>query len=94
MFATKYATVLPYVGSRPVAIAEYATRTDHSQPGRAANWLIQAFDFAGSHNIVVAMAYYDSSLNSPDDTYILDKERTKAMALCRQQWNVAQIDAP
>ena len=53
------------------------------EPGRAASWMIQAFDFALANN-VVAMSYYDSSLNSPGGSWVLDQERTVAMAMCRE----------
>lgn len=86
-FADKTSTVLPYAGNKPVVVAEYGCRTDPTQPGRAAGWMLDAFAFASKNNIA-AMSYYDSSLHSPGGPWTLDKERTDAMRICLHKPNV------
>jgi hypothetical protein len=66
-------------GGRPVVVAEYGCRTDASQPGRAAEWMQDAFEVALETG-VVAMSYFNSSRNSPDGTWVLDDETFPAFA--------------
>ncbi len=68
---------LPYAEGRPIVIGEYGCRTDSSRPGRAADWMDAAFQYALSNN-VVAMSYFNSPLNTVGGTYELDREREPA----------------
>lgn len=88
-FEDKASAVLPWAGTKPVVVAEYGCRTDEAQPGRAAEWMRDAFDFGTSSNIA-AMSYYDSSLHSPGGPWTLDEERTDAMRICLHKANVAK----
>ena len=65
----------PYVDGRPIVIGEYATRTDHRHPGRAARWMRNTYKFARTHN-VVAMSYFNTPLHSPEGSWELDAERS------------------
>jgi hypothetical protein len=58
---------------RPMLIGEYGCRSDPAQPGRAAQWMRDAFEVA-LEGSVVAMAYFNSYRNSPDGTWELDAE--------------------
>ena len=58
----------------PTLVGEYGVRTDPANPGRAAQWLRDAYAFATAHHFV-GMSYFDSGLNSPDGTWTLDTER-------------------
>ena len=80
--------VRPWMGSKPLAIAEYGCRVDHLQPARTAEWLVDAVDYARTHN-VVSMSYYNSSLNSPHGSWELTglAERTFARLL-KEPWVV------
>jgi hypothetical protein len=89
-FAEKASLALPFAGSRPIAIPEYGCHTDPSQPGRAAQWMRDAFAFASAHNIV-SMAYYDSNLHSRWGSWVLDAERIGAMKDCIHRSNVARL---
>lgn len=62
-----------FAGDKPIAIGEYAVREDPATPGRAAQWMRDAFTFARANNIV-AMSYFNSA-NSPHGTWHLDGER-------------------
>jgi hypothetical protein len=73
--------VIDVVGTKkPLVIGEYGTRSDPETPGRGANWMKNALNFAVDHN-VVAMAYFN--VNKKSETRIqLDTERTKAFRRC------------
>ena len=58
----------------PTLVGEYGVRTDPANPGRAAQWLRDAYAFATAHHFV-GMSYFDSGNNSPDGTWSLDTER-------------------
>jgi hypothetical protein len=58
----------------PTLVGEYGVRTDPANPGRSAQWLRDAYDFAAAHHFV-GMSYFDSGNNSPDGTWALDTER-------------------
>lgn len=58
----------------PTLVGEHGCRTDPSQPGRAAQWMRDAYAFGVAHGFV-GMSYFDSGLNSPDGTWELDSER-------------------
>jgi hypothetical protein len=89
-FAEKASLALPYAGSKPILIPEYGCHTDPDQPGRAAQWMKDAFVWASNHNIV-SMAYYDSNLHSRWGSWVLDAERTAAMKDCIHRSNVARL---
>lgn len=73
-FAEKLGTIKAYAQGRPLAIGEYGCRTDPTWPGRAAEWMNDAFRYARDNNIV-SMSYFNSGRNSPDGTWELDSER-------------------
>jgi hypothetical protein len=58
----------------PTAVGEYGVRTDPNNPGRAAQWMTDAYAYAVDHHIA-GMSYYNSSRNSPDGSWMLDSER-------------------
>jgi hypothetical protein len=58
----------------PTLVGEHGCRTDPTQPGRAAQWMREAYAFGVAHGFV-GMSYFDSGLNSPDGTWELDAER-------------------
>jgi hypothetical protein len=70
----------------PTLVGEYGVRTDPSQPGRAAQWMSDAYDYAYEHGFV-AMAYFNSGLNSPDGSWVMDAERLRVF---QQNLNAAQ----
>jgi hypothetical protein len=80
----------PYAQGRPIIIPEYGVHTDPTDPGRAGRWMRRAFECATNHN-VVAMSYFDSSLHSRFGSWILDAERTRAMAHNLQRPEVARL---
>jgi hypothetical protein len=61
----------------PTLVGEYGVRTDPSRPGRAARWMNNAYDYAYAHHFV-GMAYFNSSVNSPDGSWVMDTERLLA----------------
>lgn len=63
-FGERADDVLGWFGDTPVAIGEYGCQEDPDDPGRAAEWLRDAADYARSHNIV-SMSYFNSGVNSP-----------------------------
>jgi len=58
----------------PSVVGEYGVRNDPANPGRAAQWMSDAYDYAVAHHIA-GLAYFNSGLNSPDGTWALDGER-------------------
>lgn len=89
-FRSRLDRVRAYAGGRPIAIGEYGCRTDPTQPGRAANWMGDAFDYARANN-VVSMSYFNSYLNSPDGTWELDVERGRVFASNLGSASIARI---
>lgn len=89
-FADKASIALKYSGGKPAVVAEYGCHTDPSQPGRAAQWMIDAFNFSLAHNIAV-MAYYDSQLHANWGDWRLDTERTQAMKKCLARSEVVYL---
>jgi hypothetical protein len=61
----------------PTLVGEYGVRTDPANPGKAAQWLKDAWSFASS-NKFVAISYFNSGANSPDGTWELEGERLTA----------------
>jgi hypothetical protein len=84
------APVRAYARDKPLLVGEYGCRTPSGDPARAAAWMHDAFEYACA-NGVVGMAYFDSSLNSPDGSWVLDDVRTQAMRECIGQRQVVQL---
>jgi hypothetical protein len=61
----------------PTLVGEYGVRTDPDNPGRAAQWLRDAYAYAAAHNFV-GLSYFNSAKNSPDGSWALDSERLPA----------------
>jgi hypothetical protein len=89
-FADKLGPAHEEADGRPMLIGEYGCRSDSSQPGRAAQWLTDAFAAALDAGIV-AMAYFNSSRNSPDGTWELDSETMPAFEALMSGPNVAWL---
>jgi hypothetical protein len=89
-FEDSIAPVRGYAGGVPLLVAEYGCRTPTDDPARAATWMRDAFDYAYRHGIV-GMSYFDSSLNSPDGSWVLDEVRTQAMRECVARTQVVQL---
>jgi hypothetical protein len=89
-FADKLDLAAQEADGRPMLIGEYGCRSDPAQPGRAADWLSDAFDAALAAG-VVAMAYFNSSRNSPDGSWELDSETLPAFARLMEGPHVAWI---
>lgn len=89
-FAERLALSQPTAAGRPILIGEYGCRSDPSQPGRAADWLVSAFSSALRAD-VVAMAYFDSYRNSHDGTWELDAETLPVFAYLMRQRHVAHL---
>jgi hypothetical protein len=70
----------------PTLVGEYGVRTDKAHPGRAARWMSNAYAYATAHHFV-GMAYFNSGLNSPDGTWVMDTERLRVF---RQNLNAGQ----
>lgn len=63
---------------KPIAIGELGVRTYTATPGRSAQWLQDAYDYALSAN-VVGIAYFDSGANSPAGPWTLDRNYLNAL---------------
>lgn len=61
----------------PTLVGEYGVREDVSQPGKAAQWLEDAYEFA-LDNGFTAISYFNSGANSPDGPWTLTGERLTA----------------
>ncbi|MEQ6902479.1 hypothetical protein [Nocardioides sp. YIM 152588] len=90
-FASKLEDAMPWVGDRPIVIGEYGCRQDPEDPGRAAAWIRAAAEDARSLG-VVAMSYFNSTVNVDDGEMELvgQSERTFA-SLLGSGW-VARVD--
>jgi hypothetical protein len=89
-FEERMAPVRGYAPDMPLLVAEYGCRTPSDTPARAGTWMRDALAYAVDHEIV-GMAYFDSSLNSPDGSWILDAVRTRAMRECIGRNEVVQL---
>ncbi len=78
-FSSQLQATVAHAHGRPIAVGEYGCRTDPSNPGRAAEWMRDAFDSARANN-VVAMSYFNTWENAPDGTWELDAEREPVFA--------------
>ncbi len=61
----------------PSLVGEYGVREDPANPGKAAKWMNDAWNFA-YQNKFVAISYFNSGANSPDGTWALTGERLTA----------------
>lgn len=75
---------------RPLVIGEYGCRSDPAQPGRADQWMRDAFETALGSG-VIAMSYFNSHVNSPDGTWELDAETLPAFTQLLASPEVASI---
>jgi hypothetical protein len=89
-FQDRMAPVRSFAAGSPLLVAEYGCRTPSDDPARAGTWLVDAFEYAYLNDIV-GMGYFDSSLNSPDGSWVLDEVRTQAMRECIGQSQVVQL---
>jgi hypothetical protein len=67
----EYFDVLAEMG-KPIALAEYGTRTDPYHPGRADYWMTRFHDILLARGDVVCMAFFDYSLRGHPTPYLLD----------------------
>ena len=70
-----------YAGNRPIVVAEYGTRTDPDNPGRAATWMRDAYEYALDNN-VIAMDYFNTAPPGIKEPFVLDAERMAAFQEC------------
>ena len=89
-FSEKMQEIKPYAQGRPIAVGEHGCRTDRAHPGRAADWMRNAFTYAQNNNII-SMSYFNSDRNSPDGTWELDYERGPVFAANLASQNAARI---
>jgi hypothetical protein len=89
-FEAGLAPVRSYAGDVPLLVAEYGCRTPPEEPELAGTWMRDAFEYAYLHHII-GMSYFDSSLNSPDGSWVLDDVRTQAMRQCIGGAQVVQL---
>jgi hypothetical protein len=82
--------VRTYAADLPLLVAEYGCRTPPGDPARASEWMHDTFTYAYRNNIV-GLSYFDSSLNSPDGSWVLDEVRTQAMRECIGRRQVVQL---
>lgn len=59
--------------TKPIAVAEWGVRAEPAHAGRAATWMSDAFEYVRNNN-GVAMAFFDSGINSPDGNWTLDTD--------------------
>jgi hypothetical protein len=89
-FADKLALAEEEAAGRPVLVGEYGCRSDASRPGRAADWMHDAFDTALAEG-VVAMAYFNSSQGATDGTWELDDETLPVFSELLRSDEVARV---
>jgi hypothetical protein len=82
--------VRSYAGAVPLVVAEYGCRTPPDDPSRAGTWMRDAFRYAYGNDIV-GLSYFDSALNAPDGSWVLDEVRTRAMRECIGRPQVVQL---
>ncbi|RVX41938.1 hypothetical protein EDD27_4545 [Nonomuraea polychroma] len=59
---------------KPLFVAEYGVRYAYREPGRSAAWLTHAYEYALEQGLV-ALSYFNSGVESPNGTWVLDGER-------------------
>ena len=61
----------------PTVAGEYRLRNDRAAPGRAAQWMSDAYDYAVAHDIA-GLAYFNSGLNSaPGSSTVSDSHGSR-----------------
>lgn len=78
-FASKADEVVSWLGDIPLVIGEYGCREDPDNPGLAAEWLHDAAQYAREHRII-SMSYFNSPMNTEDETWELTRETEQAFA--------------
>jgi hypothetical protein len=73
--------VKKWSGDKPIIVAEYGTRTDPARPGRAAQWMLDSYEYALANNVMV-MDYFNTAPAGIKEPFILDAERLAAYAQC------------
>ncbi len=58
-------------------VGEYGVRDDPANPGMAAQWMKDAYNFAVANNFQ-GLSYFNSGANSPDGTWVLTGDRLAA----------------
>jgi hypothetical protein len=89
-FEQRMTPVRRFAPDQPLVVPEYGCRTPRDDASRAGSWMVDAFEYAHA-NDVTGLAYFDSSLNSPDGSWVLDDVRTQAMRDCIGQPQVVQL---
>lgn len=89
-FSDQLAVSAREAGGRPLVVGEYGCRSDPSQPGRAAEWMVSAFNSALEADIV-AMAYFNSDRNTRDETWELDHETLPVFAHLLRDHHVTRV---
>ncbi|QIG44390.1 hypothetical protein G5V58_17840 [Nocardioides anomalus] len=85
-FGSKADEVLSWTGGAPLVVGEYGCQDDPSNPGLAADWLVDAAEYAREHGIV-AMSYFNSVHDASDGSYALRGETEVAFAeLLASDW--------
>ena len=80
-FGTLINRVKKFSGDKPIIVAEYGTRTDPARPGRAAQWMLDAYEYALANNVMV-MDYFNTAPAGIREPFILDAERLAAYEQC------------
>lgn len=92
-FGSKLADITPWAEGRPIAVGEYGTREDPRSPGRAAQWLRDAFEHARHHD-VVSLAYFNSGHGADTGTFRLSGRQHRAFeSMLKSRW-VARPELP
>jgi hypothetical protein len=90
-FGSEVDLVIPWAQGKPILIAEYGCRDDPQQPGRAAQWIRDTYEYSGAHSIPL-LSYFDSWQNSPDGTWELFGERLDAFeSMLRASYDVHPV---
>lgn len=85
-FGSRVDDVISWFGDTPFAIGEYGCREHPDDPGLAAQWLLEAADYARANNIV-SMSYFNSGFHAPDGSYALEGQSEEMFAqLLASDW--------
>lgn len=63
--------------NKPIALGELGVKT-HTTAGRSATWMQDGYDYCRNAN-VIGIAWFDSSANSPNGGWILDRNYLEAL---------------